>query len=735
MDQLGIDSAIAIEISASLVVSGASPTPFYWVKNTYPTFTTAKLNEIVWVKNASELATLLDLTQGCLYADLDNVFGFISDYYTNNNSTYISGNTTNITTLYNNLGSKSPFLNLTVNEFIELFLRAKVIATSNTDLISVMQALSRILDYTTKFGIQPLEGWDWVWSAWTSGFTPASMTNTLAGDIRRVMKGRYTNFSTYSDQIVPIQNGLRARLRDALVAKYRATEGKEDSNAVYKTFLLDPEMSPCMLTSRLVAAISSTQLLVHRALLKLESDVYVNEKNKKEWQWRKNYRVWEANRKVFLYPENWIDPSIRKGKSTLFKDSEEILLQSEITDPNCEKAYADYLRGLAEVANLDVRATYIEDSTANLATGGAKMVKNSPDEILHVFARSWNPPYKHYYRTMRYGVWTGWEPIDVEIDSEHLVPAMFNRKLYLFFTQFMERTVSSPSGEDYPVNPNVLPLNSKAKYYEIALGYTRLEFGKWTGKKILNEKMLAGRNSFENEGYNRKLTLDRMSAGHWYWGNHLYPSSIYAHYAGPGSIPPSRFAVNGMKKEDFYFWAENQSNGSLQIHCRRTFETYARYSNLNFNTYTEFAYGYIFSINAGDEMMSVISPLTQLSVDGINSGNFSSKKRFLARPYMTLPFHQQMKWGKAIYTLGDDELVPSTIPVGSADNGLFVKLQVNELPSNQLTLLQNSRNYTLTYPQQFKHSTLGQPFFFSDGKRLYYFQYAPFYTQRNTQTA
>src|SRR5262245_18644975 len=29
------------------------------------------------------------------------------------------------------------------------------------------------------------------------------------------------------------------------------------------------------------------------------------------WEWRKNYRVWEANRKVFLYPENWIEPDLR----------------------------------------------------------------------------------------------------------------------------------------------------------------------------------------------------------------------------------------------------------------------------------------------------------------------------------------------------------------------------------------------------------------------------------------
>jgi hypothetical protein len=30
-----------------------------------------------------------------------------------------------------------------------------------------------------------------------------------------------------------------------------------------------------------------------------------------EWQWRKNCRVWDANRRIFLYPENWIEPELR----------------------------------------------------------------------------------------------------------------------------------------------------------------------------------------------------------------------------------------------------------------------------------------------------------------------------------------------------------------------------------------------------------------------------------------
>ena len=29
-----------------------------------------------------------------------------------------------------------------------------------------------------------------------------------------------------------------------------------------------------------------------------------------QWQWMKYFRLWQANRKVFLYPENWIEPEL-----------------------------------------------------------------------------------------------------------------------------------------------------------------------------------------------------------------------------------------------------------------------------------------------------------------------------------------------------------------------------------------------------------------------------------------
>src|SRR5262245_4107075 len=97
----------------------------------------------------------------------------------------------------------------------------------------------------------------------------------------------------------------------------QATLKFRDRADIYAYFLLDVEMSGCFRTSRLVCAHGSLQLYVQRCLLNLErSDPDLNPNLPDaavdpslvpaDWAWRKNYRVWEANRKVFLYPENYM---------------------------------------------------------------------------------------------------------------------------------------------------------------------------------------------------------------------------------------------------------------------------------------------------------------------------------------------------------------------------------------------------------------------------------------------
>ena len=102
-----------------------------------------------------------------------------------------------------------------------------------------------------------------------------------------------------------------------------------------------------MLTSRIVQATAAVQLFVQRCLMNLEDGISPSAIDTIIWSWMKNYRVWQANREVFLYPENWIDPTLRDDKTPIFNDLETELLQNPITPDNVQQAFLNYLRKAA----------------------------------------------------------------------------------------------------------------------------------------------------------------------------------------------------------------------------------------------------------------------------------------------------------------------------------------------------------------------------------------------------
>jgi transcriptional regulator with XRE-family HTH domain len=133
------------------------------------------------------------------------------------------------------------------------------------------------------------------------------------------LRSQYHDEADWQKVIEPLENKIRGRKRDALtnyLTHSRANPWFASLHDLYHYFLLDVELEGCARTSRVVAATASVQLYVHRVLMNLEQDpqgqiqVRVNPDAISEWAWRKNYRVWEANRKVFLYPENVISQKV-----------------------------------------------------------------------------------------------------------------------------------------------------------------------------------------------------------------------------------------------------------------------------------------------------------------------------------------------------------------------------------------------------------------------------------------
>src|SRR5205085_10222801 len=125
-----------------------------------------------------------------------------------------------------------------------------------------------------------------------------------------------------------------------------------------------------------------------RCLMDLERTVTRSPAKAAQWQWMKRYRLWEANRKVFLWHENWLEPELRDDQSPFFKETMSELLQSDITDDSAEIALLNYLSKLEEVAKLEPSGIYY------IAANQASRI----GEVAHVVARTAGAHRKYYYR-------------------------------------------------------------------------------------------------------------------------------------------------------------------------------------------------------------------------------------------------------------------------------------------------------------------------------------------------
>jgi hypothetical protein len=306
---------------------------------------------------------------------------------------------------------------------------------------------------------------------------------TRAGDaILGAFRAKYDDEKEWNEKIAPYEEKIRTLKRDMLTDYLVHSEDYPWCTCdkdLYYYFLLDVELEGCARTSRVVAAISSVQLYVHRVLMNLEQseagDIHVTPQNPKEfikeWEWRKNYRVWEANRKVFLYPENWIEPELRDNKTPLFEALESELLQQEINEQTVLDAYANYMRGFEEVSHLKIAGSYHEKD------------KHNKKDILHLFGVTSDEPPIYYYRGIEnahYGeresnrgiVWSPWRKIDVQIPVSKVSPIMFRGRLHVFWVEFTTR----------PKNEVKYGSSEFVGYqHKMSLKYTSLRLdGSWT---------------------------------------------------------------------------------------------------------------------------------------------------------------------------------------------------------------------------------------------------------------
>lgn len=312
----------------------------------------------------------------------------------------------------------------------------------------------------------------------------ARMTNGRDA-ILAAFQSKYPDLAKRTELLAPYQDRLLSLRRHGLVdyllsAAYASASTRSRqmrfANAfdLYSYFLMDPEMEGCARTSWVLAGISSLQLYVHRCLMNLEqeslSEVSTADAVQvspsaipwQEWEWRKNYRVWEANRRVFLYPSNYLLPDLRDDKTPIFEELEDELLQQEISAVTAEAAYRNYLSKFLRVANLKIAGAY----------------RDHLNQTLYIFGHTPDDPPQYHYRTHKWsgsdptkGVWSPWYAVDLPINAEVVSPMVHKGRLFLFWVDVHTQTVQK-----------FVDGNSKLKGFKhkISLSYSSLDpRGEW----------------------------------------------------------------------------------------------------------------------------------------------------------------------------------------------------------------------------------------------------------------
>jgi hypothetical protein len=379
-------------------------------------------------------------------------------------------------------------------------------------------------------------------------------------EIVGVVKAKYDN-KTWLKVAEPLNDRLREQRRDALVTYILHHDrevkrlGHNDINDLLGYFLLDVGMSACMPTSRLVQATAAVQLFVQRCFMSLEDEVSpgaFSDGERERWQWLKNYRKWELNQKVFLYPENVLRPELRKDKSPFFAELEQELLQNELTEENIETAVYHYLEKLEEVARLEICGIYWEEDS----------------EILHLFGRTNSEPHIYYYRRWlsRQQWWTPWEKVDLDIEGNHLIPVIRNKQLYLFWPLFEEKQKQDSS-----------------KFWAIKLAWSQYNNKSWSTKKTSQQLLCSEPGvidqswNFNDESSYLSIVQDFLKENKWpYELIKLTPNPVTNSEGEP--IPPyikmeSEFDIHVPAKNEIkrHFFRTEIADGSLILSCYRRY--------------------------------------------------------------------------------------------------------------------------------------------------------------------
>lgn len=272
-----------------------------------------------------------------------------------------------------------------------------------------------------------------------------------------------------SSQTATLSAALEEGTSSALCAYYLhnlAPNLVSSRDDLFGYLLLDNQVSAQVKTTRISEAIAGIQLYVNRALNGMENNTVAGVRGRQfftDWDmYNKRYSTWAGVSELVYYPENYIDPTVRIGQTSMMDTLLQSVSQSSISRDTVEDAYRTYLTSFEQIANLRIVSGY-HDHVDN-DQGITYIIGCNDEGEATWFWRSVD------HNKMEDGVipanaWTEWLPINCGLNPFNSVvrPVVFNNYLYIAWLERKETAETSADGTVSPMYGYTLNL-SRLRY-------------------------------------------------------------------------------------------------------------------------------------------------------------------------------------------------------------------------------------------------------------------------------
>lgn len=264
------------------------------------------------------------------------------------------------------------------------------------------------------------------------------------------------------DKLADLKGTINKSRSEALCSLYildklNDSKYKNDSSEVYKYLLIDTKISEETKTTRIAEAIASIQLYVNNCLNNIEKEVQNSVRTRRffcNWEeHNRRYSTWASLSMLLYYPENYIDPVIRTGKTVMMDNLQQRISQEGIQREAIDDAFRTYLTEFDQVANLNVISAYHNE--INIKKGKTFFIGNSYLNSNFYYWRSLNHEMikeKDGGLIIPASSWTAWEKIECSVSpyGNMLRTVTFNGRMYIIWLEYSES--KSNQSDDKVVN-------------------------------------------------------------------------------------------------------------------------------------------------------------------------------------------------------------------------------------------------------------------------------------------